>query len=402
MRAVTTLRHRLKDATSRLDRRLERLLWQAVDALLRSRVLQLTRLGWYLTRQTSPKHRIKAIDRLLGNATMLAASPQIYRALAQLLIASASTVVVLVDWTQLRGSTYALLGAVPIGGRAIPILSQVYRHAKSPKPRMHRRFMDELAQVLPENCTPILVTDAGVRASWIQEVQARGWHYVVRLRHRTCVRPAAGGPWRPNKHLHALAGPKAKDLGDWLIGRERAGARVTARLVIARRPRRRRHLKGRSGKVLRGGKSVSIRKQHREPWLLATSLSREAATVVALYATRMQIEETFRDAKSDRFGLGFGRPRTECPERLAVLFLIATLALASAVLVGLAALAHHDWWLRQAKRGRRPTLSVVQLGLRILTMDPHYKPSAGHIAEALKELIDRVAASAFVSTAQGP
>jgi len=47
--------------------------------------------------------------------------------------------------------------------------------------------------------------------------------------------------------------------------------------------------------------------REKEPWLLATSLpvtSTLAKKVVKLYSARMQIEESFRDIKSYRFGAG--------------------------------------------------------------------------------------------------
>ena len=63
----------------------------------------------------------------------------------------------------------------------------------------------------------------------------------------------------------------------------------------------------------------------REPWLLVTSLSAHqvrAKRIVRLYAQRMQIEEAFRDLKSERFGLGFEVSRSTDTHRIAVLLLI--------------------------------------------------------------------------------
>jgi hypothetical protein len=65
-----------------------------------------------------------------------------------------------------------------------------------------------------------------------------------------------------------------------------------------------------------------------EPWLLAVSPTLELtpAQIVAIYARRMQIEQSFRDLKSHRYGVGFEDSLTRTRDRLAVLLLILALA----------------------------------------------------------------------------
>jgi hypothetical protein len=58
---------------------------------------------------------------------------------------------------------------------------------------------------------------------------------------------------------------------------------------------------------------------------------------VTLYGLRMRIEETFRDAKSHRFGWSLREARATQAERLEVLLLIAALAMLVVTLVGLMA-----------------------------------------------------------------
>ena len=88
--------------------------------------------------------------------------------------------------------------------------------------------------------------------------------------------------------------------------------------------------KNRLGDIAKNSKSRKHAVGHREPWLLATSLninSTGAKKVVQIYRLRMQIEESFRDIKSHRFGLSMTYHRTASVERLKVLLLIAILAL---------------------------------------------------------------------------
>src|SRR4029078_3940745 len=69
-----------------------------------------------------------------------------------------------------------------------------------------------------------------------------------------------------------------------------------------------------------------FRTSARDPWLLATALHLYASALVALYATRMQIEESFRDAKNHRFGWSLGHVRTASIHRAHVLLLLGPLA----------------------------------------------------------------------------
>lgn len=70
-------------------------------------------------------------------------------------------------------------------------------------------------------------------------------------------------------------------------------------------------------------------KTNKEPWLLAVSpqlAGRDADAIVAIYGGRMQIEQTFRDIKNPRWGLGLSDSQTRQPARLANLLLMSALA----------------------------------------------------------------------------
>ncbi|MNQ35651.1 hypothetical protein D3C85_491440 [compost metagenome] len=57
----------------------------------------------------------------------------------------------------------------------------------------------------------------------------------------------------------------------------------------------------------------------REPWLLASNLPAEqwtAAKAAAVYKRRMQIEEGFRDVKSEHLGIGLNLNRSPVPSVL--------------------------------------------------------------------------------------
>ena len=75
----------------------------------------------------------------------------------------------------------------------------------------------------------------------------------------------------------------------------------------------------------------------KEPWCLASSLSeRKASEIVKLYGKRFTIEETFRDQKDLRFGMGLRATHIRSPERRDRLLLLAALAQALLTLLGAA------------------------------------------------------------------
>ena len=77
------------------------------------------------------------------------------------------------------------------------------------------------------------------------------------------------------------------------------------------------------------------------PWVLVTSLhERHASNVVALYKSRMQCEESFRDAKNIKLGLGLSHMRSRHPQRMEVLCLRTALAGFVATVLGVIAHKH--------------------------------------------------------------
>ncbi|NRQ42382.1 transposase [Rheinheimera sp. YQF-2] len=114
-----------------------------------------------------------------------------------------------------------------------------------------------------------------------------------------------------------------------------------ANWVLMKTPAKGRKLLNRFGQSRLDKPSRDAAAASREPWLLATSLPTDSAAqaqaVANCYASRMQIEEGFRDQKSTRFGLGMSLHESRCHQRLAVLVLIGTLALFAMSFIGVAA-----------------------------------------------------------------
>jgi hypothetical protein len=93
--------------------------------------------------------------------------------------------------------------------------------------------------------------------------------------------------------------------------------------ILYKRPAKGRHKKTTEGKRCQSKHSEQHAKSGKEPWVLATSLpqtSTLANRAVKIYQSRMQIEESDRDIKSSRFGLGFNESKSDTISRIAAYF----------------------------------------------------------------------------------
>ncbi len=344
-----------------------RLVFAAVYTAVRTGKVSLTSLGRAIAERTSPKHGIKRIDRLLGNPRLHRERFIFYRSIASRVIAPLSHPVILVDWTAVTPKLWALVAAVSFQGRALTIYAETHPITRYLKPRVNAQFLRRLRLVLPTGCTPIIVTDAGFRSPWMRLVLKYGWDYVGRLR-QAKVRKTKGRGWMGLPLLWGLTTTTPKDLGHFEVGQR---ARHACRIVGVRK--RDAVLTPTSPKARRFRSDTGPKRQRRtarEPWLLATSLTVSAKRVVAIYRSRMQIEETFRDAKSSRFGLSLSHARTNSDRRANILILLASLAHLVSVLTGIAAETArlHVQFQANTVRTKR-VLSLATLGRLVIARD---------------------------------
>jgi hypothetical protein len=363
VRSVEILQNELDGSLQHIHVQRRAAVWRAVSGLLLGGKLWLTALGRALPGETSDKHRIKAADRLMGNQKLHEELRDFYRALARRLLRGTAAPVVAVDWSKVGDQHYMLSAQLCCDGRTLPLLSRVYPKSQLANRGVHSRFLDELVDVVPAGCTPILITDAGFHSTWFDAVRARGWHYIGRVRNRTMA--LHNGRWAKVRSLHALASARPRNLGSLLLPKSKPRS---YRLVLSARPK----LKGRkriNTLGVPGRKKVDrdCSKAAREPWLLATSLVCNAAFVVRLYSLRMQIEQSFRDSKSYRHGWALHLVNSKSTARIDVLLMLAALASVVTQTVGRAAARCGLQRLFQANTVRtRRVFSFFVLGLLVI------------------------------------
>lgn len=325
MHAVTVLQKCLSDVFHRMHAARARVLLGAVAALLVSRRLILMDLARAWPGAERVRAPLKRLDRLLGNPHLAKEAEHVYAAMAHWLIRQPRPLIV-IDWSDLKtdGSLHLLRAGIPVGGRTLTVLEAIYPESQKNSPRAERQFLRRLQALLPPGIKPIVVTDAGFRAPWFRHVRRLGWDYVGRLRNRTRVQITAGADWIANRALHREARTQPKR---FVGARIVQGAPWDCDLVLVRKRRLGRKHLTRRGRRARSRKSLKAEQGNREPWLLATSLTDfRNQQIVAIYAKRMQIEESFRDLKCDRFGCAFHYSLTRTAPRLAILLLLHALA----------------------------------------------------------------------------
>lgn len=369
MHALTILHRILSTSLPEIHAMRLTSLLAAVEAVVLGSRLTLSDMGRGLTGPVAVKHNIKRIDRLLGNSALHTEVPSLYAVLIRQCLKGMTMPLIVIDWSDLTADRHwqLLRASVAIEGRSMTLYEQVHPQSRATSPRVHKAFLAKLASMLPTGCVPILVTDAGFRSTWFSLVNRMGWHWIGRIRNRDMISPENSDHWAGCKSLYPLANSQAKSLGQYNYVRKNP---IPCRLVIIKHTHQKRHHQSRLGKRVRSSRSLKNARSQREPWLLAASLKLEhlsAQAIVAVYAQRMQIEESFRDLKSEQFGLGFSNSRSTQKNRLGVLLLVASLALFVLRLIGEAGkIKQMEFKFQSNTRRSRPVLSVINLGLQLV------------------------------------
>ncbi|MFT0622561.1 IS4 family transposase [Ectopseudomonas guguanensis] len=374
MQAVRFLHKAFSQALPTIHSKRLSSLMSCVSALLHGHRLTLTDLGRAMPSEAYTKHSIKRVDRLLGNARLQHERQLFYWKMLTALLGSLRHPLILVDWSPINAASdlYLLRASIPLAGRAFPVYESV--HDREGCPQRQKQLLDALAVILPEQCVPVLVTDAGFRRPWFKAVKAKGWYYVGRVRNRDLYRDEQG-QWQPIKQLYQQTTSRARSLGQ--IEMTRSAPHKVALYGIHQPPKGRKHRRV-TGSIARNKLSRQNARREQEPWLLASNLPQPnwtARQVVGIYRKRMQIEEGFRDVKSLRFGFAFDLHRTRCPRRIEILLLIAALACYALYLAGLQAHTTGKSRRFQSNSVRHKTvLSLWRVGLEYL------RRSASHLS----------------------
>ncbi len=346
----------------------------AVLSLVLGGVLSLSGVAQRLQRPLMLRHRIKSVDRLLGNRALWASRGAVYHAVSKRWLADLKQLLIVVDWSDMTTDQkwHLLRAAVAVEGRSVTLYEEVHPQKRYGHPRVHQCFLERMAKMVPAGCQVIVMTDAGFRSSWFQLVAAQGWGWIGRIRNRDLVR-GAGGAWQGAKSFYPQATTTARDLGRFTYVRSNP---VACRLALIKQSCKGRHQLNRYGKKRKGRQSTKNARSQREPWLLASSMGLahlSAQAIVKLYGQRMRIEQSFRDLKNQRVGMGLSSARSRGRMRLEMLLLLAHLASFVLRLIGEAAKQQQlELQFQSTNRRQRSEISVMTLARRLIDEGAHW------------------------------
>lgn len=343
-------------------------LHSCVSSILGGSSNSVTSIGRGISGTAFEKHKIKRADRLCSNQLLYSECLLIYQEIVSHFGHSSSTPIILVDWSDLddRQDKFLLRASLAIDGRALTLYQEVHTIKTKDKPSTHQMFLKRLKAMFSAKTKPIVVTDAGFRCPWFQQVRELGWDFVGRVRNRTQYQLCDETSWTPVKELYKQATQSPKLVGAASLAKANP---TVANLVVYKKKPKGRHRYTRKGKIAQWTNSKLTAKREKEPWLLATSLSLTntlAKRVVKIYQSRMQIELAFRDTKSPQYGIGFSVNRTKKLERLVILILLS--AITSLVLLVIGLIAEEANFQKQFQANterKRRVLSLHYLGLRV-------------------------------------
>lgn len=327
MHATKLLHNRLQQSAPEIHQTRLNSFITAVHSATNGANLTITSLGRGLQGSIRDKHKIKRVDRLIGNPHLYQDRTEIYRTLTELALSKVKTPMIVIDWSPLCGdlSHQLLRAAVPVGGRALTLYEEVHPIGKLGNRIVQHRFIDHLAAILPKDCKPIIVGDGGFRTPFYRYVENQyEWHWIGRVRGRDFIRPAEQEDnWVSVKALFLQAKQRATFLGevDWVKNHP-----MQAMAVTVRHGKKNRHNMTIRGNRSRSRYNAVNAKRNSEPWVIVYSISLQAYShhqILKLYKKRMQIELGFRDTKSIAYGLGLCQRRCVSLQRRAILCLIA-------------------------------------------------------------------------------
>jgi hypothetical protein len=262
-----------------------------------------------------------------------------------------------------RKQHFLIRASIATQRRSLTLYEEIHPLSLKENSKTHRLFMQKLKAMSPQNVTPVIVTDAGFRSPWFTLVESLGWDFFGRVRNKTFCNKKRDTTWFPVKSLYQLGTLRPKDLGQHQQGMKQSFE--STMVVVWRKPKARKDKTATGERVRKSKKYRACAEREKEQWLLATSLNKTrylSKKVVKTYATRMQIEESFRDLKT-------GLKKNSCGSRnslrLKVLLLITLVAQYLLFLLGLgvkAAGIHRRYQANSIKN--RNVLSNQFIGLR--------------------------------------
>lgn len=323
-----------------------------------------------VAREMDKKHAVKKVDRLLGNAAIDVST--LFARWVPFVVAQRDELLVALDWTEFDRDGHSTLVAslVSSHGRASPLVWRSFEKRALTGNRLDAELelLTRLREVLPTTVKRVLLlADRGISdpSRW-STLAGLGFDFITRVRGDLLVTHA--GQEKPAVEWLAARG-KASRLADVRVTKQRQAVAVFA--------------------------SVKAPKMQ-EAWFLVSSRGDlSAAELVQTYSRRFTIEESFRDVKDLRFGMGLAALRVSTTARRDRMLLISALAIVFLTILGAAGEAVGIDKHFKTNTSKKRQLSLFRQGCEYYVFLPSMRE------ERARQLVDKfcelVAAHAFVT-----
>jgi len=267
--------------------------------------------GLAQTSGLNAKHAIKQVDRLLSNPGFNVW--ELFAHWVPYVIAAAPAIVVALDWTDFDADGHATIAVslVTAHGRATPLVWMTVKKArlKGRRNRYEHTILIRLHEVLPPGVTVTVLADRGFGDQTLYGLLTDlGFAFIIRFRGVITVESRAG---------------EVRPAGAWVPANGQPRLLQAARVTNDRYP-------------VDAVVCVKARGMQ-EAWCLAVGGGTlTGATAVQWYARRFTIEESFRDTKDPRYGLGLSATHVHDAKRRDRLLLICAMGMTLLTVLGAA------------------------------------------------------------------
>jgi hypothetical protein len=314
--------------------------------------------------ELTPRHAIKQVDRLLSNPGLNVWD--LFRHWVPYLLAERTEAVIALDWTDFEkdGHHTIVASLVTTHGRTTPLMWKTHPKPgpKGAQTQAEDELLAYLRELVPPTVSVTVLADRGFGdTSLFAFLDRLDFKYVIRVRDTYYVTDESGERRQAKEWIGK--GGQARQLRKALV----TGLMQPVESVVCVR-----------------------RKGMAENWCLVSSFSDATSTEqIKLYGRRFTIEESFRDVKDIRFGMGLGHFRIGSVERRDRILLISALAISLLTLLGAAGEAVGLDMLMKANTVKTRTHSLFNQGCFyyqwMATMrEKHLVPLVQKFAELLR------------------
>jgi hypothetical protein len=307
----------------------------------------------------NPKHAIKQVDRLLSNSALNVWA--LFASWVPYVVAASREIVVAMDWTDFDadGHSTIALSLITPHGRATPLAWMTVEKAqlKHRRNSYEDKLLMRLREVVPPDVRVTVLADRGFGDKKLYALlKALGFAFIVRFRSVVTVESADTGERRP--------------ASDWVPPNGRVRQLKGARVTKDRYP-------------VDAVVCVKARGM-KDSWCLAVGGGAPGgALAVTLYGRRFTIEESFRDTKDPRYGLGLSATHVRDVGRRDRLLLICAMAMRLLTLLGAAGESLGMDRMLKANTVKKRTHSLFRQGCYYYGAIPAMRP------ERLEPLVQR-------------